>query len=264
LKIGCLTLAFNQGLYLQSAIDSVVNQTNLGEYYVYNPGSTDNTSEILRKNEQNLTEIYVASDLGPSDGLNVGLHNIQSEIFYYLNADDCVLPDAFSYVSSYFKNNPDCDILYGGIEIIDTFGAVLRTLPPIKFTLKGYAYKYSVLYQQATFFRRSCTKQVKFNLDNRTCWDGEFIVDLALAGFTFHKTNKVLGQFRIYPDSITGSGRLKEQIKIDHHRIAKKILGRDLRNSEVVYGLVIGKLLALFRKLVSFKRVIARSNFVRF
>ena len=254
MKIGCFTLAFNQGLYLQSAINSVVNQTNLDEYYIYNPGSTDNTSAILRKNSSNLTEIYVPSDLGPSDGLNVGLQKIQSEIFYYLNADDCVLPGAFSYVSSYFEDNPDCDVLYGGIEIIDTSGLVVRTLPPIKFTLKGYAYRYSVIYQQATFFRRSCLKQVKFNLENRTCWDGEFIVDLALAGFKLHKTNKVLGQFRIYPDSITGSGRLKEQIKIDHRRIAKKILGRELRNSEVAYGLVIGKLQALFRKLISLRK----------
>lgn len=249
MKIGCLTLAYNQGTYLQIAIDSVVSQKNVGEYLIYNPGSTDETSDVMESNRAQATAIYVDSDLGPSDGLNAGLSRIHSEIFYYLNADDCVLPGAFEFATTYFLENPDCDVLYGGIEIIDTFGKLKRTLPPIEFSLRGYAYGYSVIYQQATFFRRECLKQVPFNVQNRTCWDGELVVDLALAGFSFHKTERVLGQFRIYPDSITGSGRLREQIKIDHRRIATKILGRNLRSYEVFYGFILGKLKALLRKL---------------
>ena len=94
MKIGCLTLAFNQGLYLQTAINSVISQNKVSEYYIYNPGSTDNTSEVLDKNRSMVTEIYVESDLGPSDGLNAGLEKIQSDIFYYLNADDRVVSGA--------------------------------------------------------------------------------------------------------------------------------------------------------------------------
>jgi glycosyltransferase involved in cell wall biosynthesis len=249
LKIGCLTLAFNQGEFLQTAIDSVLSQNNLGEYFVYNPGSTDNTSEVLKRNPKKVREIYVESDLGPSDGLNAGFARIESEILYYLNADDCVLPNAFEFVSSYFSENPGCDVLYGGIEIIDTLGKVHRTLPTIRFSLRGYSYGYSVIYQQETFFRRKCLEKVQFNVANRTCWDGELVVDLALAGFSLHKTEKVLGQFRIYPESITGSGRFKEQIRVDHQRIANKILGRKLTNFEVFYGYVLGKGMASLRRL---------------
>jgi glycosyltransferase involved in cell wall biosynthesis len=110
MKIGCLTLAFNQGTYLQSAISSVTSQEKLGEYYVYNPGSTDSTSEILESNSNLVTEIFVESDLGPADGLNSGLSFIKSEIFYYLNADDVVLPGVFAYVTDYFEKTGDNSI----------------------------------------------------------------------------------------------------------------------------------------------------------
>jgi hypothetical protein len=89
--------------------------------------------------------------------------------------------------------------------------------------------------------------KTKFNLENRTCWDGELIVDMALAGARIHQTKKILGEFRIYSDSITGSGRLREQIRKDHARISKKILGRELRKSEILLGIIIGKFKATLR-----------------
>ena len=252
MKVGCLTLAYNQGTYLQSAISSIKNQENIGEYFIYNPGSTDNTSEIISKNRKIATEIFVAKDLGPADGLNSGFSHISSAIFYYLNADDLVLPGAFAFAIDYFTRNPDCDVLHGAVQIIDQFDAVTRTMPAMNFSLKGYALGYSVVYQQSTFFRSKCLREVGFNVENKTCWDGELIVDLALAGFKIHKTNAVLGQFRIYPESITGSGRLQEQIRKDHARIAHKILGRPLRKSEILLGLVIGKFKAIYRRLFVF------------
>jgi glycosyltransferase involved in cell wall biosynthesis len=251
MKIGCLTLAFNQGTYLQSAISSVTSQEQLGEYYVYNPGSTDSTSEILESNSSLVTEIFVESDLGPADGLNSGLSFIKSEIFYYLNADDVVLPGVFTYVTDYFEKHPEVDILHGAVEIINQDGRVVRTLPPIKFSLKGYALGYSVVYQQATFFRSRCFRDVQFNIENRTCWDGELVVDLVLAGYQIKETHTLLGQFRIYAESITGSGRLREQMRIDHARIACKILGRELRKSEILIGILIGKFKAIHRRFFS-------------
>jgi glycosyltransferase involved in cell wall biosynthesis len=255
MKIGCLTLAFNQGAYLQSAISSVTSQECLGEYYVYNPGSTDSTSEIIERNSNLITEVFVESDLGPADGLNSGLAYINSEIFYYLNADDVVLPGAFAYVVDYFVNNPQVDILHGAVQIINQEGRIVRTLSAIDFSLKGYALGYSVVYQQSTFFRARCFQEVRFNIENRTCWDGELIVDLALAGFQIQKTNRLLGQFRIYSESITGSGRLGEQTRIDHARIANKILGRDLRKSEIYLGILVGKFKAFHRRILTFWQI---------
>ena len=78
------------------------------------------------------------------------------------------------------------------------------------------------------------------------------IVDMAIAGAKIHQTAKILGEFRIYSDSITGSGRLKNQILKDHQRIAMKILDRPLNFVDLIAGKFIAKIRAVARLRYSF------------
>lgn len=253
--ISTVTLSRNQGKYLSESIDSILTQEFREGYFVYDVGSTDNSRELI-SNYQNLIEpILVDSDNGPSDGLNYCFERCRGDLFYYLNSDDRVDADAFAYVRNYFQSNPDCDVLHGSIRIIDRDGEVVGIRPSMKFSLLGYAFGYSVVYQQATFFRKEIFDRTGFNLENQTCWDGELIVDMAIAGANIHQTSKILGEFRIYPESITGSGRFREQIRSDHARIAHKILGRELRKSDIFLGLVIGKFKAILRRIFVMRQV---------
>jgi hypothetical protein len=175
--------------------------------------------------------------------------NCTGTILYYLNSDDRVLEGALRFAMDYFDSNAECDVLHGSVQIINRAGECIAIKPSMRFSLLGYALGYSVVYQQATFFRKEIFDRTGFNIENRTCWDGELIVDMAISGANIHQTSKILGEFRIYPDSITGSGRLHEQIREDHARIAQKILGRKLRKSDIFLGLVIGKFKAILRKI---------------
>jgi hypothetical protein len=90
-----------------------------------------------------------------------------------------------------------------------------------------YAYGIANAVQQATFFlAESFRRAGGFNANNKTCWDGELLVDMTLAGARIVVLNEFLGEFRIYPDSISGSGRLNTEYSRDQRRIAEKILGR--------------------------------------
>ncbi len=250
MKFCCATLSYNQGQYLEEALESVLTQKVELDYIVYDPGSTDLSRQIiLSKESEVLRKYFVEGDAGPAQGLNRCLDAVDGEIFYYLNADDRLLPETFSYVSEYFSNNLSCDVLHGSIRLINEFGHIARILPAMKFTLRGYALGYSVVYQQATFIRKSIIPKDAFNIQNQISWDGELIVDLCLAGAEIHQTQKILGDFRIYPDSITGSGRLADQAKIEHRRITRKILGRDAKSSELVLGMFYAKILALLRRI---------------
>lgn len=246
----CLTLSYNQGEYLTEAIDSIITQNELVDYLVYDPGSQDMSRNIIEKYDSNLVKSYfVDGDQGPADGLNKGLQMIQGDIFYYLNADDRLKPGALSFVNQYFFDNPDCDILHGSINLINQSGVGYRTLPAMNFSLRGLALGYSVVYQPATFIRKTKVRSDAFNVKNKVSWDGELIVDLVLAGAKIHQTQMVLADFRIYSTSITGSGRLSELAKSEHRRISRKILGRDPYTWEKIFGFLFGKALALNRKI---------------
>ena len=250
MSLACVTLSRNQGAFLQEAINSVIKQNHLNEYVIYDVGSTDASRDIIENYSESVKIILVDNDGGPSDGLNTSFDLTKSTILYYLNGDDRAIDGAFKYAEKYFQDNASCDVLHGSIRIINRQGEVTGIKPSMKFSLRGYALGYSVVYQQATFFRRAIFDKTKFNLENKTCWDGELIVDMALAGARIHQTKKILGEFRIYSDSITGSGRLREQIKKDHARIAKKILGRELRKTEIIFGIMIGKFKAIQRRVL--------------
>jgi len=249
MSLACVTLSRNQGPFLREAIESVIKQSHFDEYVIYDVGSTDASRDIIESYSEAVKIILVDKDRGPSDGLNTSFDLTTSTILYYLNSDDRAINGAFKYASQYFQDNPSCDVLHGSVRIINREGEVVAIKPSMKFSLLGYALGYSVVYQQATFFRREIFNETRFNLDNKTCWDGELIVDMALAGARIHQTKKILGEFRIYSDSITGSGRLREQIRKDHARIAKKILGRELRKPEILLGIMIGKFKAIQRRL---------------
>lgn len=247
MSLACVTLSRNQGAFLQEAINSVIKQNHLDEYLIYDVGSTDTSREIIKNYSEEIKIILVDKDRGPSDGLNTSFNLTTSTILYYLNSDDRVVNGAFEYASKYFQDNPSCDVLHGSIRIINREGKVVGIKPSMNFSPLGFALGYSVVYQQATFFRRAIFDKTGFNLHNRTCWDGELIVDMALAGARIHRTKKILGEFRIYSESITGSGRLKTQIIEDHRRISNKILGRDISKFEYCLGKLYGKIKAALR-----------------
>lgn len=250
MKFACVTLSFNQGNFLSETIQSIINQGQEIDYLVYDPGSKDQSREIIRNFESDSVRAhFVEGDDGPADGLNKGIDLVNGDIFYYLNADDRVLPGAFQFVRRYFKDHPDCDVLHGSINLINEEGRMFRTLPAMKFSPRGYALGYSFVYQPATFIRKKKIPINAFNVDNKVSWDGELIVDLALSGASIHQTQMILGDFRIYPASITGSGRLKELAENEHKRIALKILGRDPHAWERVIAYIIRKLLAAKRRM---------------
>jgi hypothetical protein len=144
----------------------------------------------------------------------------------YLNSDDRFTPGALDYVLDFFQNHPEIDVLCGAIRIIDEKGnPSVRRRTPDRIDLRRYAYETCFFWQQATFFRRAAfLKAGGFNVHSQTAWDGELVVDMALAGCRFACTNTLLGDFRIYSESITGSGRLREALRRDRDHMREKIL----------------------------------------
>ncbi len=233
MRISIVTISYNQQRFLEECIRSVVDQGVPDvEYVIVDPGSTDGSREIIDRFADRLSAKVCEPDKGPADGLNKGFAHSTGEILGYVNSDDRLAPGGLAFVRDFFLKNPDIDVLCSAIRIIDENGrADLRARTPDRFDLANYAAGTCTIGQQATFIRRPMFEQVGgFNIANRICWDGELLVDMALAGARFARTKRVLGEFRIYPESMTGSGMFESpRYRSEHERIVAKMRSRGVR-----------------------------------
>ena len=112
-KISIVTPSFNQGQFIEETIRSVLDQDypNL-EYLVIDGGSTDQTIDIIRKYETQLSYWESEKDRGQVHAINKGLARATGDIFAYINSDDIYLPGTFATVAKYFDEHahPQCSV----------------------------------------------------------------------------------------------------------------------------------------------------------
>ncbi len=230
MKLSIVTLSFQQARFLPQAIDSVKAQSAEVQYVVVDPGSTDGSREIIARNHARFSAVVLGPDSGPADGLNKGFAQCDGDIFGYLNADDRYTPGALDYAAQFFLSHPAVDVLFGAIAIIDgTNRRRWRKRIPDPFNLRRAAEGRAFVYCPSVFFRRAAFQRCGgFRKENHTCWDYELAVDLALAGCTFWSSPYLLGEFRLHPESISGSKRLQAEYVADCRRIEQKIYASGL------------------------------------
>ena len=225
-RISIVTISFNQAEFLERAIASVVEQDYPDvEYIVVDPGSNDGSRDIIEQYRDRIAACRLEPDEGPADGLNKGFALTTGEILGYINADDALRPEALLFVASFFEQHPDVDVLAGGIRITDANDrSSLRGRAADLFELRAYAAGVCTVTQQGTFFRRRAFEAAGgFNAANRVCWDGELLVDMALKGMRFARTDRTLADFRLYGANITGSKGYLDKLARERARMNEKI-----------------------------------------
>lgn len=227
-KISVVTPSYNQAEFLERTILSVLNQNypNL-EYIIIDGGSTDRSVEIIKRYEKYLAYWVSESDKGQSDAINKGFMKATGEIFAYLNSDDIYLPQTLCAISNLFRVYNHCDIIYGHAYLIDKDDNRTRISVALPFKLKEHLFGNFSVPQMSSFWKKEVFEKVGgFNINNKTCMDGEFYARAAYLGFKFKNIDQILACFRIYPSSITGSGQHRGRIyKEDQKRIRRNILG---------------------------------------
>jgi len=258
MKFSIVTISFNQKEFIEKTIKSVIFQDfNDYEFIVLDPGSTDGSREIIEKYRANIDKIIFENDNGPVDALNKGFNMAEGDIFYYLNSDDIILPGTLTRVSSYFDENPPVDVLLGNGYVIDENDTILKKVISDKFNLKQYAYDGIIFLQQAYFFKASAYKKTNgFNIQNRLSWDAELLIDLALTGAVFSKSDDFYGCFRMYENNFTAQSHSNNnsyyKIRlVEKERLFTKIMGRPSKKIDKVVRYIL-----IFRKyLISPKKI---------
>lgn len=234
MKISIVTLSFNQRAYLQQAMDSLLSQGYPDlEYIVVDPGSTDGSRELIQSYSDRIAHLVFEPDQGAADGLNKGFSRATGDAFGFLNADDLLLPGSLLRVAEFLNQHPDVDLALGNGRIIDGAGETIRTWMARDFTVERFFYGGSQWLQQATFFRAEAYhRSPKFNIQNRTCWDGELFVSMVNQGARTGYIHADLAAFRLHGDSISGAGKNLKSYEEDSRRIFRQVRGRDWNTAD--------------------------------
>ena len=204
MKISIVTPSYNQALYLESCIESVINQKCQDlEYIIVDGGSNDGSRKILQKYRSAFKHLLIEDDDGHADALNKGFNLATGEIMAWLNSDDMYTPWALTCVSEIFKKYPHIHWIQGLHGFWNKKGHLTgvnrRYINKYDYLLGDYMW----IQQESTFWRRSLWEKAGsfINTDYRYMVDGElwtrffehaelYNVESLLSGYRIHDSNR--------------------------------------------------------------------------
>lgn len=165
-KVSVIIPCYNQGIYLNEAINSILSQTYQNiEIIVVNDGSTDlNTIFLLNKIVDPAIKVINIKNGGVSKARNVGISQSSGQFILPLDADDWIDRSFIEIALEKFKENSQIEIVGSGVEY---FGNIC-----LKEMLPKYSTKQHLL--QNLFFNTSLFKKSSF--DRVKGYDESFLI----------------------------------------------------------------------------------------
>jgi glycosyltransferase involved in cell wall biosynthesis len=197
-QIAMVTPSLNQGKYIRTTINSVLQQNYPNLCYMVHDGeSADETIQIL-KSYGNRLQWRSEPDTGQANAINRGFREVTGDIMGYLNSDDMLLPGTLAYIAKAFREDPKVDVVYGHRIFIDSHSFEIGRciLPPHHAeTLKWADY----IPQETLFWRRRVWETIgpmDESFDFALDWD--FVLRAQTAGFRFKRLPRFLACFRVH------------------------------------------------------------------
>jgi glycosyltransferase involved in cell wall biosynthesis len=113
--ISIIIPCFNEKKYIEEIIKKVLDQNNISkEIIIVDDGSTDGTTEILKKNIETKVNkiIYLEKNLGKGNAIKEAIKFVNGEIILIQDADLEYNPKDYNKMISPFISN-DADVVYG-------------------------------------------------------------------------------------------------------------------------------------------------------
>lgn len=206
MKVSIVVPSFNQGRFLRATLDSILTQDHPDvEVLVFDGGSTDESVDVLKSYGDRIFWVS-RKDKGQTDAINQGLRRATGDILAYLNSDDIYYPGAISRIVRHFRENPDCEVVYGDADHIHEDGTFME-----RYYTEAWDYDrlQDICYicQPSVFWRRAVLERhgyfddaLRFGMDYEYwlrvgkhtpfhCLRGD-----SLAGSRMYSDNKTLGQ----------------------------------------------------------------------
>ncbi len=217
-RISVVTPSFNQGKFLGATFESVLGQGYPAlEYLVMDGGSEDNSVEVIKQREAELSFWRSGPDRGQAAAINEGFSRCSGQILGWLNSDDLYTAGTFSEVEATLGMISDQPVvMYGSCELFhDTKGShEVRPAIPFDFEMlqvTDYLDQPSVFWTQAAW---ELVGPLDETLHYAFDWDW-FL--RAARSCRFIRSDKVLSRYRIHSEHKSGIGgkeRWKELVEV--------------------------------------------------
>jgi len=190
MKLSVIVPVYNVERFLQRCLDSLLRQgLSADEYEVIcvNDGSPDNCAQILTEYEEKHPDIFrviTQENQGLGGARNTGTALAKGEYVTYLDSDDFIIDNAYSYLLEHFcKDKPD--VLCYGHMLIYTDGMALQrgdTHPDGEVIFDGDgvdAYNQNPLpFVWSKFYKRAFLEQYNIQSHIVSCQDEIFNFDV--------------------------------------------------------------------------------------
>lgn len=211
-KISIVTPSYNQALYLEETIRSVLLQSypNL-EYIVIDGGSQDDSIQILEYYSDFITYWVSEKDEGQTDAINKGFSRASGEIMGWLNSDDILLPNALQTIAKVMMKNPNIAVVTGWRKVYDENTVFIRNLA-FGLLSKEFIRHLCAVFQETTYWRREVYEKIgALKTSHRYAMDYQYWQRMLEAGYEFTLIPQYLGGFRIHE---TSKGETLKDVRI--------------------------------------------------
>lgn len=242
--------SYNSGKYINSAIDSVLNQTYKEiELIIIDDGSTDKTKEILVPYiNSNKIKYFRQKNKGLAGARNEGIKASKGEYISFLDADDLFLSTKIEEQVKFLKEHPKCDICYCDLWHFN------QDSPSVMMKLDNTYYSGNDVFKNllrrnfinplTVVIRKSAINRFGvFNENFRCTEDWEYWVNLAWQGAQFCFLPKILAKYQIGLSNTNMSnlisGDLQRMKEVEIFENLKKKMTKDERKKYKINSIIL-------------------------
>jgi len=217
-KISIVTPNYNGGGFLEDTILSVLDQNypNL-EYIIIDGGSTDNSIEIIKKYEQNLTYWESKPDRGIYDAVQKGMEKTSGKLRSWNNSDEMYNGKGLFTGAENFSSYEQVNWLTGALTGYDENNRTVEVLRARQWSKYDYYLgDHKTIQQESTFWRRKLWDAAGARLNTHLKLAGDFELWLRFFGYEkLYTVNALVGGFRMRhanQASLEGSGQYYDEL----------------------------------------------------
>jgi glycosyltransferase involved in cell wall biosynthesis len=208
--VSIITPTFNRAQFLGECIESVLGQTYTNiEHLLVDDGSTDNTTEVVRRYPDNRIQYTRQENRGQATARNVGLRMAKGQFICFLDSDNVWKLHKIERQLQLMQQLAHVDILYGAQEVIDENSQIVPPPDGLRPMTRhsGRIMKHLLLENCVSFntamVRRQCFDQSGgFDENVRAGDDYDLWLRLS-AKYEFLYIPEVFGQYRVMQNQIS-------------------------------------------------------------